>query len=176
MPENIEIKARVRDWESLKKKAEEICGTPAEVLQQEDTFFEVKQNRLKLRVFSDHQAELIYYRKEDIPGPKRSDYQIVPIKHPAKVKAMLSQALGIRGTVIKSRTVFKKENVRIHLDEVEGLGRFVEIEVVLGSNHDRLHGEKSATQFMEKLGITETDLLEKSYIDMLEKSSRPQES
>jgi len=171
MPENIEIKARVRDWESLKKKAEEICGSPAEVLKQEDTFFETKPRRLKLRVFSDDKGELIYYRKEDIPGPKRSDYQIVPIKSPAKVKAMLSKALGIRGTVIKSRTVYKKENVRIHLDEVEGLGRFVEIEVVLLSCHDRLQGEKSAKQFVEKLGIKETDLLEKSYIDMLKKVS-----
>ena len=176
MPENIEIKARVRDWESLKKKAEEICGSPAEVLKQEDTFFEVKQCRLKLRVFSGDKGELIYYRKEDIPGPKRSDYQIVPLKHPAKVKVMLSQALGIRGTVIKSRTVYKKENVRIHLDEVEGLGRFVEIEVVLLSSHDRLQGEKSAKQFMKKLGIKEIDLLEKSYIDMLEKVSGPQDS
>jgi len=176
MPENIEIKARVRDWESLKRKAEEICGSPAEVLKQEDNFFETKQGRLKLRVFSDDKGELIYYQREDIPGPKRSDYQIVPIKNPVKVKALFSKTLGIRGTVIKSRTVYKKENVRIHLDEVEGLGRFVEIEVVLLSCHDRLHGEKSAKQFMKKLGIKETDLRETSYIDMFEEVSGSKES
>ena len=167
MAENIEIKARVNDWEGMREKAESICDGPGEVLEQEDTFFDVKQGRLKLRVFSDGKGELIYYERPDIAGPKRSLYQIVPVKDPVKIKEMFGNMLGIRGVVRKTRTAFLKDNVRIHLDDVEGLGKFVEIEVVLGDGNMANEGERILREYLNRLEIHGDSLIETAYIDLI---------
>ena len=167
MAENIEIKARVRDWEGLRKKVETICDGSGEVLEQEDTFFEVQQGRLKLRVFGDGKGELIYYEREDIAGPKRSVYQIIPVKDASKIKALFGKELGIHGVVRKTRTVFLKNNVRIHLDDVDGLGKFVEIEVVMGDGNMANEGERIVRKYLNRLEIHDDSLIKTAYIDLI---------
>jgi predicted adenylyl cyclase CyaB len=169
MPTNIEIKARVRDFPELKRRAEAISDSPLEVIPQEDTFFVTPKGRLKLRVLAPDRAQLVYYERPDQDGPKRSDYFIFNTNDPENLKTALSLALGIRGVVRKTRYLYMAEQTRIHLDDVEGLGQFMELEVVLRDDQSDAEGQAVANDLMKNLGIESTDLIEGAYMDLLEK-------
>ena len=131
MPVNIEIKARVEDVDVLKANAETLSDTPVKVIPQEDTFFNTEKGRLKLRVLAPDVGYLIYYERSDQDGPKRSDYHLAKTDDPENLKIALRLALGVRGVVRKTRNLYMVGQTRIHLDEVEGLGHFLELEVVM---------------------------------------------
>ena len=134
MNSNIEIKARAWDFWRQKELAGELTDRAEELICQEDTFFKTLKGRLKLRMFSPSQGELIYYERDNISGPKQSNYSISKTDDPIKLKNMLSCALGIQGVVRKKRYLFLVGQTRIHLDDVEGLGYFIELEVVMQPN------------------------------------------
>jgi predicted adenylyl cyclase CyaB len=167
MPANVEIKARVGNPARLKALAEALAGTPGQHIVQEDTFFAVPRGRLKLRKFSSNSAELIYYEREDGPGPKESRYSISRTREPDSLKAVLQVSLGVRGVVRKTRTLYLVGQTRIHLDEVEGLGSFVELEVVMQPSQSHADGVQIARELMGKLNIQESELVEQAYIDLL---------
>ena len=125
MPTNIEIKARARDFRTLKRRAEELSDSPAQTILQTDTFFGTDKGRLKLRELGAGAAQLIYYERADEGGPKRSDYDLFETPDPRQLKSVLSRALGVRGTVHKVRTLYLVGQTRVHLDQVENL--FLEI-------------------------------------------------
>jgi predicted adenylyl cyclase CyaB len=168
MPSNIEIKARARDFSGIRSRAEALADTPVEVIAQEDTFFAVSQGRLKLRIRNADAAQLIYYERPDQGGPKRSDYQIFETEDPDRLKLTLSRALGIRGIVRKTRYLYLVGQTRVHVDDVEGLGQFMELEVVLRPDQPDADGQAIARDLMSKLGVAESDLLEGAYMDLLE--------
>jgi adenylate cyclase class IV len=167
MPTNVEIKARVGNPARLKALAEALASTPSRLIVQEDTFFAVPRGRLKLRKFSSNSAELIYYEREDGPGPKASRYSISRTPEPDSLKAVLQLSLGVRGVVRKTRTLYLVGQTRIHLDEVEGLGSFVELEVVMQPNQSHAEGVQIAHELMTKLEIQDSELVEQAYIDLL---------
>ena len=167
MPANIEIKARVRDLECLRSRAEKISTTPCETIDQEDIFFQVPTGRLKLRSFPAGHAELIFYQREDTEGPKRSTYQLVPVEAHAALKAALTAALGVRGVVAKRRWLYLAGQTRIHLDSVAGLGDFMELEVVLRPTQTDAEGAAIAAELMAQLGVASHDLIEGAYIDLI---------
>jgi len=169
VPTNIEIKARVRDFPELKRRAEAISDSPLEVIPQEDTFFVTPKGRLKLRVLAPDRAQLVYYERPDRDGPKRSDYFIFNTNDPENLKTALKRALGIRGVVKKTRYLYMVGQTRVHLDDVEGLGQFMELEVVLRDDQSDAQGQAIANDLMKKLGIEPTDLIEGAYMDLLEK-------
>jgi predicted adenylyl cyclase CyaB len=168
MPANIEIKARVRDFSALRARAEALSDVPVQVIPQEDTFFNVAQGRLKLRVLAPDRGQLIYYSRPDQSGPKRSDYHLSETGDPAGLKNVLALAYGIRGVVRKTRYLYLAGQTRIHLDDVEWLGQFMELEVVLRPEQTDAEGQAVAAELMEKLGVAETDLLDGAYMDLLE--------
>jgi len=170
MPANIEIKARVRDFPGLKRRAEALADSPLEVIPQEDTFFIVPKGRLKLRLLAPDRAQLVFYERPDRDGPKRSDYFIFNTDDPENLKTALKLALGIRGVVKKTRYLYMVGQTRVHLDDVEGLGQFIELEVVLRDGQSDREGQAIADGLMEKLGIASTDLIEGAYMDLLESS------
>ena len=167
MASNIEIKARVRDLGALQRLAEEISDTPCEVLPQEDIFFTVPQGRLKLRVLAPDRGELIYYTRENTSGPKRSDYSIFRTSDPDPLKVVLAAAWGIRGVVKKVRRLYLAGQTRIHLDDVTGLGAFMELEVVMRPGQSDAEGQAIAADMMAKLDISNADLIDVAYIDLL---------
>jgi predicted adenylyl cyclase CyaB len=169
MPANIEIKARVQDFVRLKALAEMLSDTPVQVIPQEDTFFNIPKGRLKLRELAPDQAQLVWYTRADDRGPKRSDYQIYETGDPAQLKSTLTLALGVRGVVKKIRYLYLAGQTRIHLDDVEGLGYFMELEVVMRPGQSDVEGQVVAEELMNKLGITQGDLLDSAYMDMIEK-------
>jgi len=165
---NVEIKARITDLETLKQRAESISDSPAELIVQEDIFFNGPRGRIKLRIFSDDRGELIYYERSDQAGPKLSQYFISNTVEPRKLMIVLESALGIRGVVRKKRWLYWVGNTRIHVDEVEGLGSFLELEVVLSTGQRIEEGEVVTTALMDRLGIDIADLVQGAYIDLLE--------
>ena len=171
MPTNVEIKAVVPDVAHLRARAELLSGTPGQEIPQEDAFFRVPQGRLKLRELSPEQGELIYYEREDARDPKPSRYLIARTREPAALRAVLAAALGLRGVVRKRRVLYRIGQTRLHLDQVEGLGSFLELEVVLAGDQDTALGTAIAAELMEQLGIARSDLVPCAYIDLLEQQS-----
>ena len=172
MPANVEIKARVRNFADLSMRAESLSDTPLQVIPQEDTFFNTPRGRLKLRHLAPERGQLVYYERGDTAGPKRSDYLIAETSDPSALKAALSAALGVRGVIRKKRSLYLIGQTRVHLDEVEGLGQFMELEVVLRPEQSDADGQAIADDLMVKLGVAQADLLEGAYMDLLEKNSR----
>lgn len=167
MARNIEIKARIDSIESLLPLAKTIAdGAPTEILQ-DDTFFSCPNGRLKLRAFSEAEGELIFYRRPDSAGPKESFYLISPTSSPDTLREVLSLAYGASGRVRKHRTLCMVGRTRIHLDRVEGLGDFLELEVVLSEGESTESGVTTAHGLLATLGISRDQLIEGAYIDLL---------
>ncbi|MBN2388175.1 MAG: class IV adenylate cyclase [Anaerolineales bacterium] len=170
MPANIEIKARVPDMTALRESAAALSNAPVEVIPQVDTFYHVPHGRLKLRELAPDRAQLVYYDRPDQGGPKRSNYHIYPTCDPQSLHTALELALGVRGVVRKTRTLYLVGQTRVHLDEVDGLGDFMELEVVLRPGQSDADGRAVAEDLMQKLGIQPEDLIEGAYMDLLERS------
>ncbi|MBI4423521.1 MAG: class IV adenylate cyclase [Elusimicrobia bacterium] len=167
MPTNIEIKAKAADWDGQLSRARALCGRTEE-LTQTDTFFRCKNGRLKLRDLGSRGGScLIFYRRPDRPGPKESAYETSAVSDPASMRKVLAKAWGEGKTVRKKRTVLWVGRTRVHFDEVEGLGRFIELEVCLEAGQTPPEGETIARDLMARLGIEAADLLEGAYVEML---------
>jgi len=171
MPVNIEIKSKVNNFEVLKAKIESLYNIKPQEIFQDDTFFNIEKGRLKLRTFSKDKGELIFYERSNSSGPKRSDYFIYKTENPYELKKLLQISLGIRGVVRKKRFLYLVDNTRVHLDEVENLGTFLELEVVLNTEQTENEGKEIAKDFMDKLNIDKKDLIDLAYIDLLEKQN-----
>ncbi|WP_205679079.1 class IV adenylate cyclase [Aquisphaera insulae] len=166
---NIEIKATVADYEAMRtaiESLEDVEGA-AEILDQEDIFYEVPSGRLKLRIFHEAAGELIRYDRDDVAGPKASSYEIAPTSAPLTMKSILDRVLTVRGAVRKERWLYRVGPTRIHLDRVEGLGDFLELEVVLRPDQPDLEGALIAEELLTRLGIEESQLVSAAYIDLI---------
>jgi predicted adenylyl cyclase CyaB len=120
-----------------------------------------------LRHFSPRRGELIAYEREDVAGAKASSYLITATTEPDQLREVLTRALGVAGIVKKRRYLFLTGQTRIHLDDVEGLGKFLELEVVMLPGQPTTEGEKIARDLMDKLGIRSADLIAGAYVDLI---------
>jgi adenylate cyclase class IV len=167
MARNIEIKASIDDIQVLATRVAAIATEgPVDILQ-DDTFFQCSTGRLKLRAFSEDAGELIFYRRANRQGPKESFYLRSPTTTPAVLRESLALAYGVTGRVRKQRTLFMVGRTRVHLDRVEGLGAFMELEVVLDEREPADVGEAVARELMLALGIEPARLMEGAYVDLL---------
>jgi len=164
---NIEIKARVADLADLESRAAALGAHGPVDIMQDDTFFACPAGRLKLRELAPGRGELIHYDRPDQGGPKLSRYVIAPTSDPAALREALARAWGVTGRVRKHRRLYLAGRTRIHLDRVEDLGDFLELEVVLAADEDLASGEAEARRIMDALGIAEADLVEGAYVDLL---------
>ena len=168
MARNVEIKAHVRDPARFRELVEVVSDTAPVTIRQEDIFFDSPQGRLKLRKFPDGSAELIHYHRPDSVEPVGSEYTKAPIEDPLSLEEVLSRALGVRGVVRKSRKLYRVGPTRIHFDRVEGLGNFMELEVVVAPGEDSESAIDVAKGLMARLAIAPEDLIESAYIDLIE--------
>ena len=157
---NLEIKARDPDSQRSLERALALGAEDCGEITQRDTYFGRTAGRLKLREQSPGDAELIEYRRPDDAGPRVSDYRLVPVSDPDALREALDAALGTLVVVEKRRRLLLWEGVRIHLDEVEGLGSFVELEATDG---DPAKVERLRTE----LDIPDERLIAGSYSDLL---------
>ena len=167
MARNVEVKARIDSVESLLPHARALAGGDAERIEQDDTFFACAHGRLKLRDFGNSTGELIHYERADTAGPKLSDYVRAPTSDPAALREALARAQGVIGRVRKTRWLLLTGQTRVHLDRVEGLGDFIELEVVLRDAQSAADGEAIAERLMCELGIARDRRLAGAYLDLL---------
>lgn len=174
MPRNIEIKARIEHLDALLPKATAIADRDPVEIAQDDTFFRCDTGRLKLRTLSPNSGELIFYRRADQQGPKESFYHLTPTSEPDRLRETLALACGQIGRVQKTRTLLLVGRTRIHLDRVQGLGHFLELEVVLEDDEPLEAGMREAHDIMVRLGVVSSQLIEGAYLDLLaqQQSSR----
>jgi len=172
MPRNIEIKARIHSGEVLLPQACALADGDAEVIDQDDSFFGVAQGRLKLREFADGSAELIHYHRLDVPEAKASDYVRVPVPDAAALREALTRACGGGGRVSKRRRLLHVGPTRVHLDQDEDLGAFIELEVVLNEGQSDVEGRDIAERLMLALGLGDAPRMAVAYVDLL-RHTRP---
>jgi predicted adenylyl cyclase CyaB len=164
---NLEIKGAIdnrNEFEELVKLAN--CKFEA-VLNQKDTYFQVKDGRLKIREISDNTGELIYYKRNEDENQRWSLWEFYPLDAPEKMVSILKNALEIRDIVSKERTLYIYKNARIHLDKVENLGDFFEIESKAVEGNEQ-EASETLDYLITKLKIENKRLIKCSYIDMIE--------
>lgn len=179
MPRNVELKARASEPSAVFARALDLSDGPARRLLQTDVFFRMDPSRvpgepeprLKLRRFGGRDAkrgELILYRRSDDPDAVPSSYAVANCEDCNAMEVLLAGIHPVRGVVAKERLLLHAGETRIHLDRVEGLGDFVELEVVLEGGRDLDWGRRRADFLAEALGLGAADRCALAYIDMLE--------
>ena len=169
MARNIEIKARIDDINLLESQVAKVADRGPTEIFQDDTFFQCDAGRLKLRVLSETHGELIFYRRDHQAGPKESFYVRSQTGVPETLRETLVLAYGVVGHVRKHRTLYLVDRTRIHLDRVEALGHFLELEVMLSSGESSQVGVEIAHHLLSLLDIDSSSLIEEAYVDLIER-------
>ncbi len=164
---NVEIKAKCTDTAFIRNYLLEAGADFKGVDEQTDTYFKVYNGRLKLRE-GNIENNLIFYERSDQSGPKSSHFHLVKIEDANGLKEVLTKSTGIKVVVKKRREIYYIKNVKFHIDEVPGLGSFIEIEagnILADLSSDQLKVQCSF--YISQFGIKKEDMIELSYSDML---------
>jgi adenylate cyclase class IV len=173
--QNLELKVPDPDPAGTERHCRELGAVDQGTLVQRDTYFDVAAGRLKLREQSPSNtvllggpaAELIYYERPTVGGVRTSRYWRVPAPEPEALRDVLGRAAGILGVVHKERRLYLWSNVRIHLDEVAGLGSFVELEAVAAEQPDVAADQQALDHVAAALALRRADAIAGSYLDLL---------
>jgi len=161
----LEFKTRLDDPKAALARARAVGAELWGDLRQTDTYFNVPSGRLKLRETAGLQAELIAYTRDEGAPNRTSDYLIAYTPDAGPLLDVLTRALGVIAVVRKRRTLVTLDTTRIHLDNVEQLGSFLEIEVIVGD--DEALAESRFDMLLAGLGFTRADGIDASYLDLL---------
>jgi adenylate cyclase class IV len=162
---NIESKFRCSEHEAIAARALAAGASDEGFLQQRDQFYEVPRGRLKLRTVEGGGSALIAYEREDTPATRASEYARYATHDLTSLADVLERALPRAGVVEKSRHLLILRNTRIHLDEVVGLGRFVELETVIGTQSDA-EAEREHLDVIELLELGDAKRIAVGYVDL----------
>ena len=164
---NVELKAVDRDPAATLNVALASGATDHGTLRQRDTYFAVPHGRLKLREQDGSSAQLIAYERPDDPAVRLSRYHLIEVADPEATIAGLTATCGVKVVVAKQRRLLEWENVRIHLDDVAGLGRYIELEAVAAPGADLGEERRKVDRLRDLLDIRDGDLRPGSYADAL---------
>jgi predicted adenylyl cyclase CyaB len=164
---NVEIKARCGKIDQARDSLLAAGAVLRGIDNQKDTYFVCPHGRLKLRQGNIENA-LIFYRRANQAGPKDSQVNLVDVHNGAQLEDVLEAALGVLKVVEKKREIYFIGNVKFHIDEVPGLGNFVEIEAIdLDGSLGREHLLHQCNEYCTMLDIDASDLVQGSYSDMV---------
>ena len=161
----IEFKARCSDHDHIRAKLKQKNARLVGADHQIDTYFRVPDGRLKLREGNIENA-LVFYSRQNVAGTKQSDVTMSVVPSNSDVKSVLAKALGVLVIVDKKREIYFADNVKIHLDEVAGLGKFLEVEAI-GAPDQRERLQQQCDDFLREFEIRKDDLIAESYSDLL---------
>jgi adenylate cyclase class 2 len=166
---NIELKAADADPTASERACRELAAVSGGTLAQRDTYFAVSRGRLKLREdTAAGTAELIFYLRADEEGLRASSYWRAPASDPEAWRSLLTAAHGVAGVVMKRRRLYLHGNVRIHLDEVDGLGSFIELESVLAvAGQESSEEAQALAEVVRALGLADTETIAQGYLELL---------
>ena len=178
MNRNIEIKATCDDLDGVSAAARELSARLAGIEEQRDTYFQTARGRLKLRRrllniegagpgVGHERFELIWYQRPDTITAKGSNYHLIHVIDGAELRRLLADGLGVLAEIHKRRTAYLWRNVRIHLDEVERLGSFVELEAMVDESCDETSARMKIDHLCKALEILPDQLIDVSYSDLL---------
>jgi predicted adenylyl cyclase CyaB len=167
MPSNVEIKAILKDRPKVETIVARLSDSEPETLYQHDVFFRCETARLKLRILSPEYGELIRYERSDVAEVRSSRYLIARTADPEVLREILTKTLGQTGAVRKTRTLYLVGQTRVHLDQVEELGDFLELEVVLRPEQSEIEGKDIATKLLYDFGIDCSQFIPEAYVDIL---------
>src|SRR5258708_1574376 len=167
MPSNIEIKAILRNRRAAEAVAARLSNAGPKTFRQQDFFFNCAGARLKLRILAADHGELIRYERVDIADARRSTYLIARTSDPKILLDILTATLGTAGVVRKMRTLYVIGQTRVHLDQGEGLGDFLELEVVPQPAQSEAEGRSIAAALLTDFGIDEQQIVAEAYVDLL---------
>ena len=170
MPRNLEVKARIPALQKAEQIARSINAYPAGCLDQVDTYFNVQRGRLKLREINRDHAELIYYSRNELSKCRESDYEVFTSENISMLKKILEASLGIRAIVRKRRKLYMYQSTRIHLDEVEQLGCFLELESPIEQSAET--AREVVDFLLREFGVKESDCILGSYVDLIMANER----
>jgi predicted adenylyl cyclase CyaB len=162
---NLEFKAPLADGRAALSRARRLGAELWGDLHQTDTYFNVSRGRLKLRETATYGAELIFYERAEESAGRPSDYFVTAVTDAASARDVLGRALGIQRVLRKRRTLVMLDSVRIHFDNVDGLGQFLEIEVPVRDDEDA--AARRLTRLIESLGYSWADCIRRSYLDLV---------
>ena len=172
----VELKAKVDDLDVFRRKLTSLGARHIGTFRQSDVYFDVPEGRLKLReVEGSDEAELIYYARENVAGPKRSEVFILKVQKAEVFKNLLEKLLETSAIVEKVREIYRYQGtplaskhryVQVHLDDVKKLGTFIEFEMK-GSNQTEKRDKQILENLMKKLKIKANQLEKHSYLDLL---------
>jgi predicted adenylyl cyclase CyaB len=167
---NLEYKARIDDPKPYEEKAQALGAEAAGVLEQTDTYFATPNGRLKLREVAGGQDELIFYQRDEDGVDRASDYEVLRTSEAARLRELLGAALGEVAVVRKRRTLLVLDGARIHLDNVKGLGAFLELEVPV--HEDDAPARERLDWLLEALGLGWRQCIRASYLDLATETKR----
>lgn len=166
---NLELKVKCNDHTAALSAVKILNANYEGILKQQDVYFDLTPGRLKLRSINNAQHQLIYYKRSNRASAKFSNYYIAEITHPKRVERLLKEIYGIKVIVSKTRKLYLWENVRIHIDSVITLGKFIEFEIVCNTKKEEKESH-AKMKFLKKIfNISESNILRSSYSDMLNK-------
>ncbi len=162
----VELKARVNDYNFLRKKLSALGAEYKGTFEQSDQYYSIPEGRLKLRtVKGNNNAELIYYERKNIAGPKNDNVFILRVQEPEDLTNILKKVLVAFIVIEKVRKIFCYYGTQIHLDTVKKLGKFIEFERQT-SNKNIGKDRRILEELMEKLEISSDNLETASYSDL----------
>ncbi len=168
---NLELKARLNSLPDAVRRAEQVATQHVGCQIQQDTYFHCRTGRLKLRTIAGGPAQLVSYARPDRPDAALSRYHLVDVPDAPALEQALNVTLGVWVVVRKRREIYLHHNVRIHLDDVAGLGVFLEFEAVLSPQDDDLVSRTRLDFLSQHFNLSPDDLRHESYSDMLAKSA-----
>jgi predicted adenylyl cyclase CyaB len=164
---NIELKARDPDPARSIEACRSIGAEDMGIIRQRDSYFNVPFGGLKLREETPGRPHLIQFERADEPQQRESRYRIAEVEDATMLLAVLTAAIGLAVVVIKQRHLFRWQNVRIHLDEVERLGTFIELEAVALPASDLSAEHELISELRDKFAITDERLIASGYASQL---------
>ncbi len=164
---NIELKATDPDPSASLAICLALGAEDHGTIAQRDTYFDVRHGGLKLREEQPGTPHLIQFERASEPQQRESRYRIIEVSDGAVLRAAFAAAIGIRGVVVKRRHLLLWQSVRIHLDEVEQLGTFIELEAVAPADSDLAHEHRLVAELRDALRITDDRLAAHGYAAQL---------
>jgi len=165
MPTNLELKARSENDAELLRSLRRLGAKNTGVVKQTDTYFRFHHGRLKLREMDNSRSELIWYRRPNRQEHRFSDFKRVSVRDPQALRRILAASIGVKAVVKKRRRVYMFRNARIHVDDVEKLGTFIEFEVMVTKG--RGQAQQLLSFLRKSLQIRSRSILVSSYCDLL---------
>jgi predicted adenylyl cyclase CyaB len=162
---NFEFKARINDEQRVRATLKTLNARSIGTDHQVDTYFRVPAGRLKVREGRIENA-LIFYRRSNARRARQSAVEIMLLPRRNSLRTILERALATLAVVDKRREIYFVKNVKIHLDRVRQLGKFLEVEAISRTG-DVKKIRSQARHFQRLFGVTAKDIVAESYSDLI---------